>query len=67
VAQGVWNADGAQNIVVIRETSQREIVRFDPINVSVSLTDPFQELHPGDSGDGIFATGDVAGWTFDSR
>src|SRR5580704_5395699 len=59
MAKGVWNADGLQNVLVIREPSQKEILRFDPINVSVSLTDPFQELNPGDSGDGIFASGDV--------
>jgi hypothetical protein len=66
-AEGVWNADGVQNVLVIRERSQKEIVRFDPINVTVSLTDPLQDLNPGDSGDGIFATGDLAGWTFDSH
>ena len=38
----------------IRDSSQNEILRFDPINTAVSLTDPFSSLQPGDSGGGLF-------------
>jgi hypothetical protein len=70
VASGKWNAAGGQNVLVIREDSEKEILRLDPITISVvgSLTDPFQDLEAGvSSGGGIFSTGDPAGWTFDSR
>jgi hypothetical protein len=66
-ASGVWNSDGIQNVLVIRESSQKEVLRLDPIDVNVSLSDPFQGLNPGDAGDGLFVAGDVASWTFDSH
>jgi hypothetical protein len=67
VSSGVWNSDGLQNILVIRDSSQTEIVRFDPFNTAVSLTDPFSSLNLGDSGAGLFANSDIAGCPFDAR
>jgi hypothetical protein len=65
VSSGTWNSDGLQNVLVIRDSTQREIVRLDPIDTAVSLTDPFQNLAPGTMGSGIFAGGSVCSWTYD--
>jgi hypothetical protein len=64
VDQGHWTADGLQNRLIVRDASDAEIAVLE-INLAVSLTDPFQNVLPGDSGDGVLTNGGLLTWARD--
>jgi hypothetical protein len=63
---GIWFANGLTNILVVQNPSGIQLAEFDSIPIAISLTDPFQDLTPDQSGAGLLndATTTPIEWIF---
>ena len=65
ISEGHWNSEGVANQLIIKNLSDVQL-GFLNMNLSVSLTDPFENVEVGTTGDGAGPNGAI-GWTLLSK